>query len=165
MPAKDEQIVIYRQQNATLENVINILGNRPIQNIITVTAQSQSESMSESYKSKYDLSNAQVGGIVDTAQTGSRQEFNQYNYTPEQKQNLASAAEEIQQLLNQLAQTNPTTDSVTEVVHQKIKTDPTLKARLLAALKAGGLEALKAIFNHPAFSIPAETIKGYLEAE
>ena len=86
------------------------------------------------------------------------------NYPPEQRQNLAEAAAEIQQLLNQLAQTNPTTDVVTEAIHQKIKTDPTFKARLLAALKAGGLEALKAIFNHPAFSIPAETIKGFLEA-
>lgn len=33
------------------------------------------------------------------------------------------------------------------------------------ALKAGGIEALKAIFNHPAFSIPAETIKAWLEVE
>jgi len=118
----------------------------------------------ESYQSKYDQRNSNIQ-FVDTAQPGSNPTFNQSNYTPEQKQNLASAAAEIQKLLNQLAQSNPTTDAVTEAVHQKIKTDPTFKARLLAALKAGGLEALKAIFNHPAFSIPAETIKGFLEAE
>ncbi|MCH4904217.1 hypothetical protein GSN00_07410 [Cylindrospermopsis raciborskii CHAB3438] len=40
-----------------------------------------------------------------------------------------------------------------------------LKNRLQSALEAGGLEVLKAIFDHPLFSIPAETIKGFLEAE
>jgi hypothetical protein len=54
---------------------------------------------------------------------------------------------------------------VTEAIHDEIKNNPTLKARLQSALKAGGLEALKAIFNHPFFNIPAETIKGFIEAE
>ncbi|MBD2215160.1 pentapeptide repeat-containing protein [Nostoc linckia FACHB-104] len=93
-------------------------------------------------------------------------EGNQNIYTSEQRQNLAEAAAEIQQLLYQLAQNNlTTTEAFTEAVHQEIRHNPTLKARLQAALKAGGLEALKAIFNHPLFSIPAETIKGWLEAE
>jgi hypothetical protein len=88
-----------------------------------------------------------------------------HNYTPEQKQTLAEAAE-IQQLLYQLSQSYPTTDeAVTEAIHQEIRRNLTLRARLQSALKAGGLEALKAIFNHPLFSIPAETIKGWLEAE
>ncbi|MDM9583970.1 hypothetical protein [Nostoc sp. GT001] len=86
------------------------------------------------------------------------------NYPPEQRQNLAEAAAEIQQLINQLAQTNPTTDVVTKEIDQKIKQNPKLKERLKSALEAGGLEALKAIFNHPTFSIPVETIKGFLEA-
>lgn len=83
-----------------------------------------------------------------------------------QQQNLSEAAVEIQQLLNQLAQTNSTTtEAVTEAIHHEIKRNLPLKARLQAALQAGGLEALKAIFNHPLFSIPAETIRGWLEAE
>jgi internalin A len=131
---------------------------------VHVTAQAQSESMSESYQSKYDQRNSN-NQFVDTAQSGSNPTFNQYNYTPEQKKNLAEAAAEIQQLLNQLAQTNPTTDTVTQAIYQEIKRNPTLKARLISALKAGGMEALKAIFNHPLFSIPAETVKGWLEAE
>ena len=52
-----------------------------------------------------------------------------------------------------------------QAIHDEIKNNPTLKARLQSALKAGGLEALKAIFNHPLFNIPAETIKGFIEAE
>ena len=118
--------------------------------------------------SKYNIINPKFGGGFsgDGGTTiGGRLNDYSSNIDYSSKQNLAEAAAEIQQLLNQLAQTNPTTDAVIEAVHQKIKTDPTLKARLLAALKAGGLEALKAIFNNPAFSIPAETIKGFLEAE
>lgn len=66
----------------------------------------------------------------------------QYNYPP--KQNLAESAVEI-------------------------KHNPTIKARLLSALKAGGTEVLKlaldAIFKNPAVSISVETVKGFIEAE
>jgi hypothetical protein len=69
-------------------------------------------------------------------------------------------------LLYQLSLTNPASEeAVAEAVHQEIRRNPTLKARLISALQAGGLEALKAIFNHPLFSISAETVKGWLEAE
>jgi translation elongation factor EF-G len=126
----------------------------------------ESNSMSESYQSKYDQRNAN-NQFVDTAQAGSNVTFNQNNYTPEQKQNLADAAAEIQQLIHQLSKNNQTSTNevITKAIHQEIQRNPTLKARLISALKAGGLEALKAIFNHPVFSIPAETIKGFLEAE
>ncbi len=98
-----------------------------------------------------------------------------HKYAPEQKQNLAEAAAEIQQLLEQLAQTNPTIvqaknqNVVVEAIEQEIKSNPNIKARLLSALKAGGTEALKqaleAIFENPLVSIPVETIKGFIEAE
>ena len=162
LQAKDEQIIIYRQHNASLENIICLLGNKPIQ----FTVKAESNSMSESSQPKYDQRNSN-NQFVDTAQLGSKPTFNQYNYTEEQRKNLAEAAAEIQQLLNQLAQTNPTTTeaAVTEAIHHEIKHNPPLKARLLAALKAGGLEALKQIFDRPLFSIPAETVRGWLEAE
>ncbi|WP_413175371.1 COR domain-containing protein [Anabaena azotica] len=134
--------------------------------IINNHVNSESNSMSESYQSKYDQRNAN-NQFVDTAQAGSNVTFNQNNYTPEQKQNLADAAAEIQQLLHQLSKNNQTStnEGITNAIYQEIQRNPTLKARLISALKAGGLEALKAIFNHPVFSIPAETIKGFLEAE
>jgi hypothetical protein len=84
----------------------------------------------------------------------------------EPPKNLSEAATEIQQLLNQLSANNCTSETdIIAAVHNEIKINPTLKARLVNALKAGGLEALKAIFNHPGFSIPAETVKGWLDAE
>ena len=155
LQAKNEQIVIYRQHNASLENIINMLGNKPIQNIVTVTGTAESKSMSESYKSKYDLSNAQVGGIVDTAQAGSHPAFNQHNYASEQ--NLAEAAAEIQQLLEQLDKTystDTTTDKMTiaaEAIKQ-IDGNPTLTARILSALKVGSVKAFEQFLSHPAAS-------------
>ncbi|MUG99775.1 hypothetical protein F7734_48890 [Scytonema sp. UIC 10036] len=125
--------------------------------------------MSEGSKQQFNNNNqgAQFGGAQVNAHTVNAGQIsgNITNYTQEQKQNLAQAAAEIQQLLFQLSQANPTDAVVTEAIHQEIKRNPTLKARLQSALKAGGLEALKAIFNHPLFSIPAETVKGWLEAE
>lgn len=130
--------------------------------------------MSEAPKSeapKYDLRGAKIDKLIDTF-SGT---LNEYNYAPEQKQSLAEAAAEIQQLLEQLAQTNPTIvqaenqDVVVEAIEQEIKSHPTIKARLVNALKAGGTEALKqaldAIFKNPLVSIPVETIKGFIEAE
>lgn len=120
---------------------------------------------------KYDFRNSNIGNFADTIQPGGRQEAIQHNYAPEQKQHLAEAAKEIQQLLNHLSVTYPTTTEsqkqvvVNQAIEQEIKHNPTFKARLRAALKAGGIEALKAIFNHPAVSIPIETIKGWIEAE
>jgi len=110
----------------------------------------------------FNNENATIGSQVGKAESGSTIQATQTIY---QQQNLAEAAAEIQQLLDQLAQMNPTTIQVEEALHQEIKRNPTLRARLKSALKAGGLEALKAFFNHPLFSIPAETVKGWLEAE
>ncbi|AOX01858.1 hypothetical protein BJP34_22625 [Moorena producens PAL-8-15-08-1] len=80
---------------------------------------------------------------------------------------MADMKAEIQQLLNKIAD-NPITakESVAvEIIKVQINDNPTLKQRLICALKAGGIEGLKALFNHPAFSIPVETVKGFLDPE
>jgi hypothetical protein len=73
---------------------------------------------------------------------------------------------EIQQIIDELAKspTSPNDDTVaTEAIKEKIKANPTLKQRLISALKQGGTEALKAIFDHPIVHISVEAIKGFLE--
>ena len=92
--------------------------------------------------------------------------YHEHNYYA-QKQNLTEAAAEIQKLLDQLAKTSPNSTEATlvQAIQVEIKRNPTLKTRLINALKSGGVEALKAIFNHPLVSVPVETIKGFLEAE
>ena len=87
-----------------------------------------------------------------------------------EKQNLADAAQEIQQLLEQLSETYPTTTSrekmtvVGEVV-DRIEGNPPLKAKVINALKAGGTEAFKEVIDHPLVNILVATIEGWQDAE
>ena len=86
------------------------------------------------------------------------------------EKSLATAAVEIHELLNQLSLIYPSeteTDKrafVTRAITQ-IRQDPTMADRTWGALKAGSIEAVKAIANHPAVSIPVEIVKGWIEAE
>ncbi len=87
-----------------------------------------------------------------------------------EKQNLADAATEIQQLLEQLSETNPTTTykektAVVGEVVDRIESNPTLKAKVINALKAGGTEAFKEAIDHPLVNILVATIEGWQDAE
>ncbi|NEO30365.1 MAG: hypothetical protein F6K36_07970 [Symploca sp. SIO3C6] len=83
---------------------------------------------------------------------------------------LAEAAVEIQQLLEQLSKTNPTTTTaekravVTQAAEQ-IESNPTFKARVINALKSGGIEAFKEAIDHPLVNIFVATIEGWKDAE
>ena len=125
--------------------------------------------MSEVPKSQNFNFHAPVGNVnagdvtVQGDQVGT-----QHNYASET--NLFEAALEIQQLLDQLAKTYPTSTEaekkvfVSEAIN-RIKNQPTLEDRAWSALKAGSIEAVKAIANHPAVSIPVEIVKGWIDAE
>ncbi|MDX2239590.1 MAG: pentapeptide repeat-containing protein [Leptolyngbyaceae cyanobacterium bins.302] len=145
-----EQLQFYREEMAAKRQ-----DNTQLMEVLKTMAEKENQAP------KYDMRNSNFANFADTIQDGGKQQTVQHIYAPEQ--NLAAAAAEIQQLL---AVVNPKSDDeFAEAVYREIQKNPTLKARLVNALKSGGLEALKAIFNHPAFSIPAETIKGWLEAE
>lgn len=95
---------------------------------------------------------------------------NQYNYPPEQKQNLAEAAKEIQKLLQQLSKPDYSatpTENVIIVgeVMQEIEKNPSLKSRIIEALKHGGKEAFKELIDHPAVNILMASIDGWNNAE
>jgi hypothetical protein len=119
-----------------------------------------------------NLPNAQIAGGLINADTVNAHQIggNITNYTPEQRQNLAQAAAEIQQLLNQLGQTYPTNTPlekqivVTEAL-KEIERNPTLKARVIGALKAGGTEALKELLDHPAVNVLLAALEGWQDAE
>ena len=165
LKAKDVQIKIFHKKNANLWELVKLAASKPIQ-----IQNTNNNSMVDNSKkqSNFNLQDAQfAGGLVNSDIVNAQQIGGKItNYTPEQKHNLAQAAVEIQQLLYQLSQTSSTTDeAITKAIYQEVKHNPTLKPRLKSALKAGGLEALKAIFNHPLFNIPVETIKGFLEVE
>ena len=108
--------------------------------------------------SKYDLRGANIANFADTVQGD--QKAVQHNYaTP---QNLAEAAQEIQQLISQLTQTYPTN---TEVEKQTFvaKVDAEIKKnyRLRSILITGGIELIKILC--PPLGIPIEMGKKWLE--
>lgn len=132
------------------------------------------DTMSQSPKkqSNFNLQGAQfAGGLVDAETVNAHQiGGNITNYTPEQKQNLAEAAAEIQQLLKHLEQTYPTTTTsekmnVVARAVDKIENNPTLKARVIGALKAGGTEAFKELIDNPLINILLASIEGWQDAE
>ena len=111
----------------------------------------------ESSKSEFNFYGS-VGNVANTTQT---QETTQYNYG--QKQNLAEAASEIQQLLKQLAETYPTRTEteqqifVTQFDSQVVQK----KQRVQKILIEGGIELLKLIC--PPLGIPIEMGRKWLE--
>jgi hypothetical protein len=119
-----------------------------------------------------NLANAQFGGGLVNADTVNAGQIsgNITNNSTEQKQNLAEAAAEIQQLLNQLSQTYPTattSEKMTVVAKavDEIENNPTLKARVIGALKSGGTEAFKELIDNPLVNILLASIDGWQEAE
>lgn len=85
-------------------------------------------------------------------------------------QNLAQAAQEIKALLNQLDQdydrTTPTGQAmISAQAIASIDQNPTLKARIINALKEGGTAALEAAVDHPAVKPLVATMKGFMDAK
>ncbi|BAY41489.1 hypothetical protein NIES2111_58850 (plasmid) [Nostoc sp. NIES-2111] len=156
-----------------LENMVMTALERP--SFYAQTYQNQGDTiMSKSSKQVFNnnLQGAQFAGGLVNADTVNANQIggNITNYNPEQKQNLAQAAADIQQLLNQLSQTYPTTttsEKMTVVAKavDEIESNPTLKARVISALKAGGTEALKELIGNPLINILLASIDGWQEAE
>jgi hypothetical protein len=72
--------------------------------------------------SKYDQRNGNIQ-FVDTPESGSKVIFDQDNYTPEeQKQKLKKVEEEIQKLLKQLEETNPSATEGQQISHTEDNT-------------------------------------------
>ncbi|MBW4593197.1 MAG: HEAT repeat domain-containing protein [Brasilonema angustatum HA4187-MV1] len=123
---------------------------------------------------KIDFSNATFGNITGSV-TGNIQGDNigtQQNYAPEQKQNLVEAAKEIQELLNHLSVSYPTTTTESQkqaIANQaiaRIKRDnPTTWQRLRSATEAALIEALKEVLDNPFVNVTVAAVEGYRKAE
>lgn len=101
--------------------------------------------------------------------------YNNYEYantinTYNEKQDLKEAAIEIQELLNHLSQTYPTTTDEEKIVLateavEEIENDPSFKKKLINAMKTEGVKALKDFVNHPAASFVIAFMEEWQEAE
>ena len=84
------------------------------------------------------------------------------------QQDLTAAAAEIQKLLDQLAQTNPTETLPEQMVVgakviAEIEQDPSLKQRIINALKAVSVEAFMEAIDHPLANVVRAGIEAYRE--
>ncbi|MEA5466635.1 hypothetical protein [Leptothoe sp. PORK10 BA2] len=84
-------------------------------------------------------------------------------------QNLTQAAQEIKELLTQLeTDYDPTTPvgqtMMTAKLVESVDHNPTLKARVINALKEGGSAALEAAIDHPVVKPVVAALKGFIDA-
>ena len=97
---------------------------------------------------------AKVGGIINESQ----------------QKSLAEVAKEIQELLDQLSQTYPTTKTTEkmEVVGKAIdiiEENPSFKSKIIKVLKAVGTESFKEAVDHPLVNILMAGIEAWTEPE
>jgi hypothetical protein len=86
------------------------------------------------------------------------------------KRNLAEAAAEIQQLLEQLEQSYPSKTSAEKMVVaaaaiDRIEEDSIWKQRVVNAVKEGGLAAFEKAIDNPAGAFVVGAIKGWQEID
>jgi len=110
-----------------------------------------------------------IGSVANTGEVGGSISVNSVNnMTPEDKKTLAEAAKEIQQLLDQLSLTYPTTtvaekSKVAAKAMEEIEKKPDVKQKVLKALKAGGVAALMELTNNPVVNILTPMLQSLLE--
>lgn len=102
----------------------------------------------------------QAGAVGPNARSDNNT-FNQF----QEKQTLAEAADEIQQLLKQLEQTNPTATEIEKVDYVNNRIAPTLKQRIMGALKSGGETAFDELLDDPYIAVGKAIVKGWLSPE
>jgi tRNA G26 N,N-dimethylase Trm1 len=90
---------------------------------------------------------------------------NSFVQQSEQKQTLADAAKEIQQLLKQLEQTNPTATDAEKIAHVNDETTPSFKRRAVGALQAGGEAAIEEFLDNPYVNVGKAIVKGWMKPE
>lgn len=128
LQAKEESIAQYRQENTNLWSMAKLMASRPINNI----AMAESKEVSKTTSINIQENN----GNVASENYGS-QETNHNNYPSPEKQTLAEAAAEIQRLLQQLEETNPSANETEQIAYVNLATKPDIKQRAIAAFKAG----------------------------
>ena len=81
-----------------------------------------------------------------------------------EKRTLAEAAAEIQRLLKQLEETNPTVTESDQIAYLNIATKPDIKKRTVAALKEAGETAIdELILENKYLKIVKAAVKGWLQ--
>ncbi|GAB4377369.1 MAG: hypothetical protein Kow00121_26610 [Elainellaceae cyanobacterium] len=159
---KEEQLAIYRQHYSSLEGFIHTLANRGVPHLtIEAKAINQTGVGEMTMGNQGDTYNVGQAGAVGKYARSDNNTF----YQSEQKQTLAEAAREIQQLLQQLEQTNPTATEAQKIAYVNDETTPSFKRRVVGALQAGGEAAIEEFLANPYVNVGKAIVKGWLKPE
>ncbi|MBD1864072.1 GTP-binding protein [Trichocoleus desertorum GB2-A4] len=152
-PEPDRQKRHYTYESGDITEIAKLLASRPV-NINNQNTQENQNSMSSI--NQYGSGDNIAGDKVMHDKIGTQ--INNSN-------NLAQAATDIKQLLDQLSQDYPgNTDIVGAKAVEEIKRNPTVKQRLMNALKEAGATALEEAVDHPAIKIVVAGAKGLMDA-
>ena len=152
---QQQRIQDFQQHNTNLTEMVKILGSRPI----NIENNFMAENNTKSTEVEMNVSGGQVTGMA--GKVAGDQVVNQ-------KPSLAESAIEIQLLLQILDKSYPSdipedTQAEIDVAVKNINKNPALKERVVGALKAGGLEAVKEITDNPYVNILVATYEGWQE--
>ncbi len=140
---KDSQIESYKRESVNMMEVTKLLASRPVNSTKNVEVEMNFQK--------------EVTGVAGKVEG---------NQIINPKQSLADSAVEIQQLLQILEHAYPSnlpaeTQAEIEVAVRGIEKDPVLKERVISALKAGSMEALKELLDNPYLNILVATSDGW----
>ena len=143
--------------------IFNVTVNTHISDKIGQFNQNMSvTSMSENYSN--NLQGANIANMANVVKDNARQQANQYNY-PEQKASIVDTAAEIQRLLKQLEETNPSATESEQIAYINIATKPDFKERAINALKEGGEEAIDQFVSENKYlKVLKAVIKGWWQS-
>lgn len=157
---KEQEIASYRRKNTNIMELAKLMASRPI----NVEAKAVVDSKSGDTFNVTSEGGA-IASIGAKAESGGRVDITQNNNQGE-KQSLAEAAAEIQRLLRQLEETNPTATESEQVSYVNVATKPDLKKKTIAALKAGGETAIdEFVLENKFLKVGKSVLKGWLEAD
>jgi len=165
---------------AEKDNQIKLLAEKVDKAIITpkISAEyyhNEGDTMTENKSSGPDLRGAKIEGTyvgrdqnvkgVNAGRDHTGGIFNDYSTVSESKQTLAEAAHEIQQLLTQLEQSNPSPTEIEQIAYLTDETTPSFKRRTVNALKSAGQAAIEEFLDNPYVNVAIATIEGWQEKD
>ncbi|MBE9028770.1 hypothetical protein IQ266_03225 [filamentous cyanobacterium LEGE 11480] len=125
------------------------------------------ERNSDSANFTTDLRDANIANYANVVRENSSMQANQYIHNAQTHTQLGSTAEEIDNLLIRISTKHPVETriermKVADAAMQYINVNnPSLKTKILSALKAGSIDALGQLLNHPASSFFIAAIKDW----
>ena len=181
---KDQQITFYREQHLELRAMLNSQGEqielykKLVENAKTLANRPSNESSQVNVtntiivKSKAMIENTNENEISEvemnfyapvTGATGVNKGIININASERQK-TLAESAAEIQRLLKQLEETNPSATEPEQIAYVNLATKPDFKQRAISALQEGGEVAIEEFFlENKYLKIGKAVIKGWLQ--